>query len=399
VTVRASGAATAARAAIVRGMRRIVAVAAACLTLVAGGTPAGAAPGTGPDAAGAARLRLAWSAGPATADIWTAPVYLSGSTYHLEGVADPAKLRSLMQVVRRDAGTGRRLPFATGALESIMGYRPAADGRALFVTTFRRQTRITAFRPDGRALWSRDQPDEKFPSPPVLAGRTLISVSKSDCDVDCEHTTVFAWRADDGTPAWSYRLPGGSVKVATAPGYAAVLIDTNGVSTMTVLDVATGSPLWSRPVAGGSGIALDSTHAYVAHGALRAYGIRSGDPLWAGEDAGYTATYPSPDGVFATAGQRYAAYEPAGRRRWWSRIHPRSTLTVDGGIVYFQQSPTRAGAGPAYLVAVRASNGAVLSRVRIWRRSSIGDVAVGGGRVFTKALSERIVAFAPASPR
>jgi hypothetical protein len=379
-------------------MHRIAAVTAACLTLVAGAAPAGAAPGTGPDASGAARLRLAWSTGPAAADIWTAPVYLAGATYHLEGVADPAKVRSLMRVVRRDAGTGRRLPFAAGAVESIMGYKPAVDGRALFVTTFREQTRVTAYRPDGRVLWSRDQPDEKFPSPPVLAGRYLITVSRSDCDVDCEHTTVFAWRAGDGSPAWSYRLPGGYVKVAGAPGYAAVLIDTNGTTTLTVLDVATGSLLWSRPVAGGSGIALDSTHAYVVRGALRAYGIRSGDPLWAGEDAGYTNAYPGRDGVIATAGNRYAAYEPTGRRRWWSGIHPRSTLTGDGGIVYFQQSPTRHGAGPAYLMAVRASNGAVLSRVRIWNRVSIGDVAVGGGRVFTKALSERIVAFAPASP-
>jgi len=38
----------------------------------------------------------------------------------------------------------------------------------------------------------------------------------------------------------------------------------------------------------------------------------------------------------------------------------------------------------------------VLSRTRIWRQVSVGDVVVGGGRVFTKALLEKIVAFAPA---
>ncbi len=377
-------------------MHRIAVAALACLTLAAGTAPAAAAPVTGPDASGAARLRLVWSAGPALAGIGTAPVYLAGSTYHVEGVADPAKIRSLVQVVRRDAGTGRRLPFATGATESITGYRPVADGRSLFVTTFRERTRIAAHRPDGRVLWSRDQPGQQHPQPPVLAGRYLVTVSKSGCDVDCEHTTVFAWRTPDGSPAWSYPVPGGSVKVATSAGYVAVRIDTSNASTLTVLDAATGGPLWSRPVAGGSGFAVDGEHAYVAHGSLRAFGIRDGKPAWTGQDAGYTAAYAGPSGIFVTAGTRYAAYDTAGRRRWWSGVQPRGTLTVDSGVVYFQRSPTRHGAGPAYLMAVRASDGAVLSRVKIWDRVSIGDVAVGGGRVFTKALLDRIVAFAPA---
>jgi hypothetical protein len=328
----------------------------------------------------------------------TAPVYLAGATYHVEGVADPAKIRSLVRVVRRDAGTGRRLPFAAGATDSITGYKPATDGRALYVTTFREQTRLSAFRPDGGVLWSRDQPGEQFPNQPMLAGRYLITVSKSGCTDRCTHTTVFAWHADDGRPAWSYRLPDGHVRLATTAGYAAVQIDTDGKSTLTVLDVATGGPLWSRTVAGSSAIAVDGTYAYVADGALRAYGVRDGEPKWAGENGGYTAVYPSRYGIFATAGGRYAAYDSTGRRRWWSGVHPRGTLTVDTGIVYFQQSPSSRDAGPAYLVATRASNGAVLSRVRIWRQLSIGDVAVGGGRVFTKALMEKIVAFAPARP-
>jgi outer membrane protein assembly factor BamB len=377
-------------------MPRIAVLVVVCLTLVAGAAPAAAAPGTGPDAAGAARLRMAWSAGPAAAGILTAPVYLAGATYHLEGVADPAKVRSLVRVVRRDAGTGRRLPFATGAVDSIAGDRPATDGRRLFVTTFREQTHLRAFHPDGRVLWSRVQPDQRFPHPPMLAGRFLITVSRSDCAVNCAATTVFAWHAEDGRPAWSYPLPGGYVKVATAAGYAAVLIDTDGRSTLTVLDAATGAALWSRPVAGGSGIAVDGAHAYVADGSLRAYGVRDGTPVWAGENGGYTAVHPSRYGIFATSPGRYAAYDTTGRRRWWSGVHPRATLTVDSGIVYFQQSPSRQGAGPAYLVAVRASNGAVLSRTRIWRQISVGAVAVGGGRVFTKALLEKIVAFAPA---
>jgi outer membrane protein assembly factor BamB len=230
----------------------------------------------------------------------------------------------------------------------------------------------------------------------MLAGPYLITVSKSGCDVDCDHATVFAWHAGDGRPAWSYRLPGGYVKLATTAGHVAVQIDANGVNTLTVLDVATGARLWSRPAPGGSGIALDGAHAYVTDGTLRAYRVSDGKPAWAGENAGYTAVYASRHGIFATAAGRYAAYAPTGRRRWWSAVHPRATLTVDNGVVYFQQSPTRHGEGPAYLVAVRASNGAVLSRVRIWSGISVGDVAVGGGRVFTKALMEKIVGFAPA---
>jgi len=379
-------------------MHRIAVIALACLTLAAGAAPAGAAPVTGPDAAGAARLRVAWRAGPAAGSIATAPVYLAGSTYHLESVADPARVRALVRVVRRDAGTGRRLPFGTAAIESIAGYRPVADGRTLFATTFREQTHVWAFHPDGRVRWSRGQPGERFPQPPMLAGPYLITVSRSGCEVECAHTTVFAWRADDGSPAWSYRLPGGYVRAASTAGYAAVQVTTGGTTTLTVLDAATGGPLWSRPVGAGSGIAVDGTHAYVADGSLRAYGIRDGSPGWSGEDAGYTAAYAGRSGIFVTAGRRYAAYDVTGRRRWWSGVHPRGTLTVDGGIVYFQQSPTSHGAGPAYLVAARASSGAVLSRVRIWERVSVGEVAVGGGRVFTKALLEEIVAFAPARP-
>ena len=376
-------------------MHRIAVTALACLTLAAGAAPVGAAPVTGPDASGAARLRVAWRSGPAAGGIATAPVYLAGSTYHLEHVADPAKVRALVRVVRRDAGTGRRLPFARAAIDSIAGYRPVADGRSLFVTTFREQTQVWAFQPDGRVRWSRGQPGERFPQPPMLAGPYLITVSRSGCEVECEHTTVFAWRADDGSPAWSYRLPGGYVKVATTAGYVAVQITTNGNATLTVLDVATGGPLWSRPVGSGSGLAVDGTHAYVADGSLRTYGIRDGSPGWVGEDAEYTAAYAGRSGIFVTARRRYAAYDVTGRRRWWSGVHPRGTLTVDGGIVYFQQSPNGQGAGAAYLVAARASNGAVLSRVRIWDRISVGDVAVGGGRVFTKALLEEVVAFAP----
>ncbi|MFI7370532.1 PQQ-binding-like beta-propeller repeat protein [Actinoplanes sp. NPDC049668] len=367
-------------------MYKIAAAAAACLTLVAGAAPAGAAPDTGP---GTARLRIAWTAGPAAAGIQTAPVYLAGSTYHVEGVADPEKLRSLTRVVRRDAGTGRRLPFATGAVESIAGYPPVADGRSLFVTTFREETRLWAFHPDGRVLWSRNQPGELYPHRPLRAGPYLITASKSGCDVECDHNTVFAWHADDGRPAWSYRLPGGYLSLAAA-GHVAVRTDT-----LTVLDAGTGERLWSRPAEAG-GIAVDGTHVYVADGSLRAYRVADGSLAWTGEDAGYTAAYPSRYGIFATAGQRLAAYDLTGRRRWWSGIHPRTTLTVDTGVVYFQQSPTRHNAGPAYLVSMRASNGAVLSRVRIWGRPSVGDVAVGGGRVFTKALLEKIVAFAPA---
>ena len=36
---------------------------------------------------------------------------------------------------------------------------------------------------------------------PMLAGRFLISVSRSGCEVNCAATTVFAWHADDGRPA------------------------------------------------------------------------------------------------------------------------------------------------------------------------------------------------------
>ena len=375
-------------------MRRILITALTGLTVVAA-APAGAAPVTGPDAAGAARLGLAWSAGPAAASIWTAPVYLAGSTYHLEGVADPAKIRSLMRVVRRDAATGRLLPFAAGPVESISGSRPAVGGGRLFVTSFREDTRIRAYSPDGRVLWNRVQPGELYPHQSQLAGSRLITVSRSGCEVACAHTTVFAWNAADGTPAWSYRLPGGHLKLATAPGYVAVQISTGTATALTVLDAADGGLLWSREVPGGSGIAVDGTHAYVVDGALRAYRVRHGRAVWAGEAAGYSAAYPSRYGIFVTAGDRYAAYGPDGRRRWWSRVHPRATLTVDTGVVYFQKSPTRIGAGAAYLVAVRASTGVVLRRVRIWDQISVGDVAVGGGRVFTKALQEKIVGFAP----
>lgn len=376
-------------------MNRIVVSALACLTLAVGAASAGAAPATGPDAAAAARMRLAWAVGPAAAGISTAPVYLAGSTYHMESVADPAKERLLVRVIRRDAGSGRRLPFATGAVDSTMGYRPVANGRTLFVTTFREQTRVWAFRPDGTVLWSRDQPGQSFPYQPMLAGPYLITVSRSGCTDTCAHIEVFAWRADDGSPVWSATLPGGYVKVATTPGFAALVIDTNGGNELSVFDTTTGELLWSRSV-GSGGIAVDDKHVYVADGSLRAFGVRDGTVAWTGVNGGYAAAYASRYGIFVTSGDRYAAYDTAGRRRWWSGVHPRGTLTVDTGIVYFQQSASTVGRGPAYLVAMRASNGAVLSRTRIWKQISVGEVSVGGGRVFTKALNEKIVGFAPA---
>ncbi|AGZ41401.1 outer membrane protein assembly factor BamB family protein [Actinoplanes friuliensis] len=382
-------------------MHRIVVSALACLTLAAAAVPAGAAPVTGPDASGASRLRMAWSVTPKMG-VGTAPVYLAGSTYHLEGVRDPTNARSLLRVVRHDAGTGRALSFATGAIESIMPYKPVTSGSTLFVTTYREDTQIRAFRPDGRLLSMQKQPGQQHPNPPLLSGSLLITVSRSECEVDCKHTTVFGWRVSDGSPVWSYTLPGGYVKLTTTAGYAAVMINTlstitmTSTNTMTVLDTTTGKPLWSRPVEGGSGFALDGKHAYVSRGSIRAYGIRDGEPAWTGADGGYNAVHTSPYGIFATSGDTTAAYDSTGRRRWWSRIHPRSTLTVDTGIVYFQQSPNGRARGAAYLAAMRASTGKLLSRTKISDGGSIGDVAVGGGRVFTKVLLERIVAFAPA---
>ena len=47
------------------------------------------------------------------------------------------------------------------------------------------------------------------------------------------------------------------------------------------------------------------------------------------------------------------------------------------------------------LARPRALSGAVLSRVRIWGRVSVGEVAVGGGRVFTRPCWRRSQTFAP----
>src|SRR4029453_2747795 len=128
-------------------------------------------------------------------------------------------------------------------------------------------------------VWSRDQPGQSFPYQPMLAGPYLITVPQSGCADTCTNTEVFAWRAADGSPAWSYTLPAGYVKVATAPGFVALRIDSSGDDKLTVLAATTGELLWSRSV-GSGGIAVDDKHVYVADGSLRAYGVRDGNLEW-----------------------------------------------------------------------------------------------------------------------
>jgi outer membrane protein assembly factor BamB len=380
--------------------------------------PAGAAPRpSGPAPRDAARLARAWTGAPAQGNIGSSPTYAHGSIYYTEDAWPVSDPRSGERMSRRDAVTGRPLPFAAPALETLFLTDPATDGVRIFTISAyenaEARAHVRAYTLNGRPVWARRLPGEKFLLRTVVAGPLVIAAGELGCDREpeagCARTTVAAWWAATGKPAWQRTVPGGSPQLTAAAGRLVVSTTTGpGTADLTLVEAATGRKLWTRPGLTAGAVAADAGTVYLAAGDLCALRVKDGRRRWCAEDRRYHdvtvadgGLYTVSDAELADRDERVDAVTTAGRVRWSVPASPTGPLTVSNGVVYFQHYPMDGPVlphpvdRPTRLVALRGSTGAKLAEVPVSDGYSSGSVAVGGGRVFTSAYLTAVLGFAP----
>lgn len=191
------------------------------------------------------------------------------------------------------------------------------------------------------------------------------------------------WQADLGVPALSPVLAAGRVFYVRQPG--------TGLH-LTALDVATGKPVWDRPLGGiGStdGLSYDAGRLYLGQGGrLRAYAATDGAPLWERDlVGGYPENYGS-DFMVGVDGDVYAIRDTGtatlyrlrggdGTIVWQARIISGTGAgpTVDGDSVYVAQ-------GAGVLQAFDRATGA--------ERWAYRTCCTGGGGGFAVQAGERL---------
>ncbi|WP_306204479.1 outer membrane protein assembly factor BamB family protein [Actinoplanes sp. RD1] len=377
------------------------------VALLLAALPAPAAARQGPDPAAAARLHATWHAGPIAGTIGSSPTYAGGSVYYTEDAQPATAPGTAVRITRRDAATGARLPFAADPVATLFLTRPlAAGGRILTLSAYERarvKATVRAYTSEGRTAWKRDLPGEKFPTELVAAGPLVLAAAETGCDrpgaTGCAHTTVTAWSAADGTPAWQRTLAGGSPRLASAAGRLAIHLlpptGTPATGTLHGLDAATGRRLWSRSRVPEGVLATDAAAVYVAAGRVQAFRATDGKIRFSTPPARYTDVTAGRAGIYAaTATRRVVALDPRGRTRWTSPARPTGPLTAATGVLWFQHHPG-ADTEPTYLAAVDTRTGRRLRTLEVSKGYSPGAVAVGAGRVFTTAYLTQVRAYAP----
>ncbi|MFI7540036.1 PQQ-binding-like beta-propeller repeat protein [Actinoplanes sp. NPDC049599] len=396
--------------------RTVVVAMIAALVVTPGAAVARPVP-AGPSPREAERLARSWTAPAAQGAIGSSPTYVHGSVYYTEDAWPAGDPRSGKRISRRDAVTGRSLPFAAPAIKALFLGEPASDGVRVFTISAYENAgpvaRIRAYTLDGWSSWARWVPGEQFLPRVVVAGRLVIAAGELDCDREpeagCARTTVAAWSAATGKPAWQRTVPGGAPQLTAAAGRLTVSTSTGpGVAALTAVDVATGHRVWSRKGLTAGPVAADAGHVYLAAGDLCALRAADGSTRWCVRDRRYHdvmvadgGLYTVSDSEVADRDERVDARTTGGRARWSVPASPTGPLTVSNGVVYFQHYPMDGPVlphpvdRPTRLVALRGSTGARLAEVPLSDGYSSGAVAVGGGRVFTSAYLTAVQGFAP----
>lgn len=372
----------------------------------------------GPTVAEAARLVPAWTvpAGTVTGD----PLYFAGAVYHAAtrvGGADRVGL------VRRDTGTGRRLPFAARSVPGFDIASPVTDGDSVFTITPGDGV-VRAYRPDGRPRWTAALPGDQRASWVLTAGGLVLAAAEFRCghhegDV-CERTVLHAFRAGTGGRAWTREIAGGSPIAAAAgdrlavrtrqddddlygddvipPGEEAPSFVDNSPSLVTVLTL-TGRRVWQKAVRDGGDLAADATAVHVAGERFCAYRATDGKRLWCAPKgrryhdltAADGRVYAGVDDVEVPDDHRVAAFDARTGRRWWTApgAYPYGPITVGNGVVWLQSNTDMP---VTHLLGLRADDGRELRRLSLGEFSS-GGVALGVGRVFLLRGSDTVAAF------
>jgi outer membrane protein assembly factor BamB len=254
----------------------------------------------GPTVAQAATLKPAWSSTGGQPD--GDPLYFAGSVYH--GTVGTDGGGGQVGLIRRDAATGRRQPFAP-AVRGFWIAGPVTDGASVFTLTADGDGgAVRAYRPDGVPRWTVAFRDE-LAIWVLTTGGLVLAATEYECghhegDI-CERTVLHAFRADTGRRVWTRKLAGGSPIATAAGGRIAVrtwqdrdelygddivepgtepepIVD-DSPALVTVL-TPQNRKLWQRAVPGGSDLAADARAVAVTGDRLCAYarwtGGRSG---------------------------------------------------------------------------------------------------------------------------
>jgi outer membrane protein assembly factor BamB len=373
----------------------------------------------GPTVAQAATLTSAWSSTGDQSD--SDLLYFAGSVYHgARGMGDGTQVG----LIRRDAATGSRQPFAP-AVPGTGVATPVTDGEAVFTLTMDRgESVVRAYRPDGAARWSAKIPVEEHTGWVLATGGLVLAAAEYGCgryprDI-CERTVLHAFRADTGRRAWTRKLTGGSPVVAAAGGRIAVRtwqdrdelysddhvepgqdpapIADDSPALVTVL--TTGNRrLWQRAVPGGGDLAADARTVAVAGSRLCGYRATDGRTLWCAPKTHHYLYLTTADGRFyagletskAPDDLRLAAFDGRTGRRLWTApdARPYGGLTAGNGVVWlvsFTDLPV------TQLLALRATDGRELRRLPLGEFSR-SAVALGIGHAFIVRDLETIVAY------
>ncbi|MDR7278279.1 outer membrane protein assembly factor BamB family protein [Catenuloplanes atrovinosus] len=362
-------------------------------------------PGTdGPTPARAARLAEAWTATDAAPA--GDPLHVAGSVYH--GARDG----DLIRLVRRDAATGARLPFAAPGLPGPELGGPVTDGRSILTITTADGV-VRAHDLGGRTRWTATLAGDRPAAWVLPAGDLVLAASGRDCgryegDV-CERTVLHAFRAETGARAWTRTLTGGAPVAAAAGGRIAVrtlqdrdelygddiippgqepapVVD-DSPALVTQLSLAN-RRLWQREVRGGGDLAADPHAVLVAGDRLCAHGARDGRRLWCAPathryhdlTAAGGRLYAGADDLTVPDDHRIAAFDVRTGRRLWTApgAYPYGPIVAGNGVVWLQSNPDTP---VTHLLALRARDGRELRRLPLAEYST-GPVALGHHHVF-----------------
>ena len=358
----------------------------------------------GPTPEQASALTVAWSR--AGTELTGDPLYFAGAIYHGQRRGEEVGL------VRRDAATGRRLPFAGPAVPGLEIATPVTDGSSVITITPGDGT-VRAHRPDGHARWTVRLPGDQHAGWVLTTGGLVLAAAQFRCgryegDV-CERTVLHALRADTGRRAWTRALTGGNPVVAAAggriairtgqdrdelhgddiiePGHEPAPIADDSPDLVTVLS-EDNRRLWHRTVPGGGDLAAGAEAVYLVDDRLCAHRARDGRRLWCAPRT-HRYHHPTPDGdrlYVATDDRavpddhRIAALDARTGRRLWTAegAYPYGAVVVGNGVLWTQ---TNTDMPVTHLLAVRAADGAELRRLPLGGYSS-GSVALGHQRVY-----------------
>ena len=317
-----------------------------------------------------------------TTQVMAPPVAADGRIYVMDGESAVTAVDAASGQVlwRRDikpdgreaaggvAVFGLPVPFVGsggGALEGGFGGGLAVAGGRLFVASgYRTMSALDAAT--GEVVWSHPVDVPIHSAPTVAGGRVLV------IDVDNQ---IIAFNAQTGLQEWSYRgiVEPARVMRASSPAVSGdTVIAPFSSGEVVALRATNGQPVWSqvlsrtsrtsalseiRDIAGRPVVSRGFVYAVGHSGVMQAMDIRSGQPRWSIPVAGVNAPLPVGDVVYVVSkdGQLTVVNRDTGAV-YWSRDLNEGRVRQEGGVFGLWDRTVR----PEWSGPVLASNRLIL---------------------------------------